>query len=173
MVIRKEAREMKKILISACLVGRRVRYDGESSMCESHILSRWASEGRLVLICPEVAGGLSVPRPAAEIIDGGGEDVLDGRARLETKTGRDVTAEFLRGAQRALEVAEHQGVKMAILKARSPSCGSLQIYDGTFSGQKRAGQGVTSALLERHGIAVFNEEELEEAARYFEGLLEG
>lgn len=161
---------MKKILISACLLGRKVRYDGKSATLASDILNQWAKEGRLVPICPEVAGGLSVPRPAAEIIAGSGEDVLDLRARLTTKSGEDVTAEFVAGAKRALELARRQGVRMAILKARSPSCGSLQIYDGTFTGQKRAGQGVTAALLVRHGIAVFSEERLEEAARYFDEL---
>lgn len=165
--------KMEKILVSACLLGRRVRYDGQSSRCESDILGRWNAEGRLVVVCPEVAGGLMVPRPAAEIVGGDGEDVLEGGARLKTKAGVDVTAEFISGARRALALAEHHGVRMAILKARSPSCGSSQIYDGTFRGHKRAGQGVTAALLERYGIAVFNEEELEEAARYFEGLLSG
>ncbi len=167
MVIRgpQQDREMKKILISACLVGQKVRYDGQASRGDEQI-SVWQAQGRLVPICPEVSGGLGVPRPAAEVVDGTGEDVLVGAARLMTADGVDVTEAFVAGARQALKVAQKHGVVMAILKARSPSCGSSTIYDGTFSGKKRDGMGVTAALLRSEGIAVFSDEELEKAARF-------
>lgn len=159
---------MEKILISACLLGRKVRYDGKAStVCGDHI-AQWSKQKRLVAICPEVAGGLSVPRPPAEIVGGSGEDVLDGRARLVTEDGQDVTEAYLSGARQTLLLAREHDVVMAILKARSPSCGSSIIYDGSFSKQKRPGMGVTAALLRREGIAVFSDEELDEAQKYLQ-----
>lgn len=155
---------MEKILISACLLGHKVRYDGRAKKSVQGRIDDWQSQGRLVPLCPEVAGGLAVPRPAAEIIGGDGSDVLDGGARLQTEEQADVTDAFVAGARHALDVALAHGVRLAILKARSPSCGSSTIYDGTFRGQKISGVGVTTALLRRHGIAVFNEEQLDEAA---------
>ncbi len=150
-----------KILVSACLVGHRVRYDAEASTPTGDRLQRWQKEGRLVVVCPEVAGGLSVPRPAAEICGGDGGDVLDGRARLQTQQGRDVTDAFVAGARHTLEVAQRHGVRFAVLKSKSPSCGSSTIYDGSFSGTRRDGMGVTAALLRRHDIEVFAEDELD------------
>jgi uncharacterized protein YbbK (DUF523 family) len=123
-------------------------------------------EGRVVPFCPEVAGGLPVPRPAAEIQGEGGEAVLDLDARVLTRTGDDVTVEFLEGARRALKAVRDQGVGLAVLVDGSPSCGSLEIHDGSFAGNRRPGQGVTAALLERHGIRVFAEDRLDEAARH-------
>lgn len=155
---------MEKILISACLVGQKVRYDGRASKSPGNWIERWRRQGRLVAFCPEVAGGLAVPRPAAEIEGGDGMDVLRGEARLHTESGVDVTNAFVRGAEQALEVARREEIRVALLKARSPSCGSASIYDGTFSGTLHAGKGVTAALLGEHGIFVFSEERLEEAA---------
>ena len=161
---------MEKILISACLVGQAVRYDGRAKRCASELIEEWQRQGRLVPICPEVVGGLSVPRPAAELVGGDGADVLDDQARLVTAGGRDVTEAFIAGAHHALELARHHQVRLALLKARSPSCGSGQIYDGSFSGTLQPGQGVTAALLQREGVAVFSEEEIAELARYLEDL---
>ena len=161
---------MEKILISACLVGQKVRYDGKASSTDGGIIARWKEEGRLVAICPEVAGGLSVPRPAAEIVGGEGADVLDDRARLITGAGEDVTSAFVDGAHRALALAQSQGIRLAVLKARSPSCGSSTIYDGSFSGQKVAGAGVTAALLRRHEITVYSDQELDQAVRHLAEL---
>lgn len=155
---------MEKILISACLVGQPVRYDGGASATVADVVGQWHQEGRLVPICPEVSGGLAVPRPAAEIVGGDGEDVLDGKARLRTADGVDVTQAFFDGAQRALAVAQAHQIKVAVLKARSPSCGSVSIYNGEFAGVLRPGQGVTAALLRRHDIAVFSDEALGAAA---------
>ncbi len=154
-----------KILVSACLLGHRVRYDAEASTPAGDRLQRWQQAGRLVVVCPEVAGGLSVPRPAAEIRGGDGDDVLDGGARLQTEAGRDVTDAFVAGARHTLEVAQRHGVRFAVLKSKSPSCGTSTIYDGTFSGVRRDGMGVTAALLRRHGIEVFSDRELDELAQ--------
>jgi len=152
---------------SACLLGMCTRYDGESLPVES--LVRLAARGRVLPVCPEVAAGLPVPRPPAEIVGGGGDAVLDGVARVVTPAGVDVTAAFVVGAQRTLEAAyrllERGGRPIAVLKSHSPSCGSRQIYDGSFGGRLVPGMGVAAALLRRHGIAVYDEnvflEELE------------
>ena len=155
-----------RILISSCLLGERVRYDGAAAATASSMLDRWRDEGRLVPFCPEVAGGLPVPRPPAEVDGRDGRAVLDGQARVLTESGADVSAQFLAGARRALEAAREAGARLAILKDGSPSCGSSYIYDGGFQGVRRAGAGVTSALLERNGIRVFNEREIDQAAAW-------
>lgn len=159
---------MDRILISACLLGRPVRYDGTGKLLADPRLDRWQTEGRLVPICPELVGGLPVPRPAAEITGGSGVDVLEGRARVVTTTGEDVTAAFLAGAEAALDLARRNGCVHALLIDRSPSCGSLKIYDGTFSGRRMVGAGVTAALLATHGIGVFADHEIDRLARIVE-----
>jgi uncharacterized protein YbbK (DUF523 family) len=146
------------VLVSACLAGRACRFDGSSN--EDDVIARVVAEGRAVLACPEVDGGLGTPRPPAEIVGGDGDDVLEGRASVRTKEGRDVTAAYVRGAERALEAARRAGARVAVVKARSPSCGRDRIYDGTFSRTTRAGDGVTAALLRRAGITVVTEEEI-------------
>lgn len=155
---------MERILVSACLLGRPVRYDGTARRSDDALFELWRDQGRLVPVCPEVDGGLPVPRPAAEISGGTGADVLDGRARVLTRDGVDVTGHFLSGARRALEQARSHDVRIAVLKEGSPSCGRLRVFDGTFSGRKIPGEGVTAALLERHGIAVFGEDAIPAAA---------
>ncbi|WP_434767051.1 DUF523 domain-containing protein [Pseudomonas triticicola] len=154
---------MEKILVSRCLLGHRVRYDGGASG-PFDLLEQWTEEGRVVSLCPEVAGGLPTPRAAAEIPGGQGGEVLDGTAAVITTEGEDVTAQFLEGARQALELVQKHGIRVAVLKANSPSCGNLLTYDGTFSGVKVNGEGVTAALLKRHGVRVFSELELAEAA---------
>lgn len=162
---------MEKILVSACLMGRKVRYDGRAKTSSDALLAEWREEGRLVTFCPEVSGGLPVPRPAAEIEGGaGGATVLAGGARVVATDGSDVTAEFVAGAEGALGVARSHGIRMAVLKEGSPSCGSLSIYDGTFQGRRTPGQGITTALLEQNGIRVFSEDHLPEAAGYLRTL---
>lgn len=156
--------DLPKVLVSACLLGQPVRYDGRSSV-HPDLLQVWQREGRVVPLCPEVAGGLPTPRPPAEIPGGQGGAVLDGEARVVTVQGEDVSAEFLAGARLALELVRRHGIRVAVLKSGSPSCGNRQVYDGTFSGSKIDGEGVTSALLRREGVQVFSELELEEAAR--------
>jgi uncharacterized protein YbbK (DUF523 family) len=163
---------MIRVLVSACLLGEKVRYNGADAASGHPILDHWLREDRVVPFCPEVAGGLGVPRPAAEIRGDGGRSVLDGAGQVVTRTGETVTAAFLRGADLALQTAVGHDVRLAILKDGSPSCGSGFIHDGSFSGQRGAGAGVTTALLERHGIRVFSELQLDSAAEYLRGLEE-
>ncbi len=161
---------MERILVSSCLAGRRVRYDGAAKPVSGDLFERWRAEGRLIPFCPEVSGGLAVPRPPAEIVGGDGGDVLDGRACILTDTGEDVTAEFLQGARLALETARRSGARTALLKEGSPSCGTHRIYDGTFSGASSPGTGVTTALLHRSGITVFSENDLEAVQAHLTAL---
>jgi uncharacterized protein YbbK (DUF523 family) len=149
-----------KVAVSACLLGSPVRYDGRDKKSEHPVLQRWLEEGRLVSICPEMLGGLGTPRPPSEIVSG--------TRQVVTPEGRDVTVEFDAGARSAMALAE--GLRVAILKEGSPSCGSSYIYDGTFTRTRVAGEGVTTALLRRHGIAVFSEEQLDAAAEYVASL---
>ncbi|MFI8746016.1 DUF523 domain-containing protein [Pseudomonas sp. NPDC077186] len=154
---------MHKILVSRCLLGHRVRYDGGAHGPFDQ-LQRWLDEGRVVALCPEVAGGLPTPRPPAEIRGGQGALVLDGQLPVLTVEGADVTAAFVSGAEQALALVREHGIRLALLKARSPSCGNLENYDGSFGGVRVPGEGVTAALLRRAGIKVFNEAQLDEAA---------
>jgi uncharacterized protein YbbK (DUF523 family) len=160
---------MEKILVSRCLLGHRVRYDGGASGPFDQ-LQRWLDEGRVVPLCPEVAGGLPTPRAAAEIPGGQGAQVLEGKASVMTAEGEDVSAQFLSGAYQALELVQQHGIRIAILKANSPSCGNLLTYDGTFSGVKVSGEGVTAALLKRNGVQVFSELELADAVQALAAL---
>ncbi|WJQ82922.1 DUF523 domain-containing protein [Brevibacillus brevis] len=142
-------------VISACLIGCECRYDQKS--CLDQELEQLLREGMAIPVCPEQLGGLPTPRPPAEIIGGTGEDVLDGKARIIDDTGRDVTEEFLMGANQALKLAKTVGATSAILKENSPSCGSSFVYDGSFSGKKVPGVGLTAALFRRNGIEVTSE----------------
>ncbi|QJT20179.1 DUF523 domain-containing protein [Aeromonas media] len=143
-----------RVLVSACLLGQPVRYDGQSKGIVSDWLNVLGAEGRALAFCPEVAGGLPTPRPPAERQ---GELVV-------TESGLDVTAEFDRGAELALGLCLAQGIRFALLKEGSPSCGSGRIYNGRFEGISMAGEGKTTALLRRHGIQVFSEDQLPELA---------
>ena len=151
-----------KILISACLMGQPVRYDGRANDDKTdnfrHQLQRWQEAGILIPVCPEVAGGLPTPRPAAEIDQGDGEAVLQGKARIISRDTEDFTREFIDGAQQALASARRHGAVAALLAARSPSCGSNGIYNGEFNATLREGMGVTAALLSKHGIPCFSPE---------------
>lgn len=142
---------MKKVLVSGCLVGDRVRYNGADKRVDSDVLERWQREGRLVRFCPEVAGGLGVPRPPAE---------RQG-ARIVTAQGVDVTREFERGAQLAVDLVRAQGITVAVLKENSPSCGSSQVNDGTFTGTRIGGAGLTTEHLRAAGVTVFSEAQLD------------
>jgi uncharacterized protein YbbK (DUF523 family) len=136
------------LLVSACLLGTRCNHEGGHSV-RAAVLALTGTH-RLVPICPEACGGLSTPRPAAER---NGE-------RVVTVDGADVTAEYERGARAAVELAKAVGARRAVLKARSPSCGSEEVYDGTFTRTLRAGEGVTAAALRASGIEVLSEEDL-------------
>jgi uncharacterized protein YbbK (DUF523 family) len=145
-----------RILISSCLLGAPVRYNGSAKMLVHGAIDRWQKEGRLVPVCPEISAGLPIPRPPAEIERGyDGADVLAGNARIVENTGRDVTDAFLSGAQIALDLAHSRQCQFALLTDGSPSCGSSFIYAGQFNGTRHNGVGATVALLQRNGIAVF------------------
>ncbi|UJJ32685.1 DUF523 domain-containing protein [Halopseudomonas maritima] len=152
---------MEKLLISACLLGQRVRYDG-GGFDPTQLLLDWQSQGRLVVVCPEVAGGLPTPRPPAEIPGGQGALVLAGERVVVTDRGEDVTTAFVRGAEQALALVRRYRIRFALLKARSPSCGNVENYDGSFSGVRVSGEGVTAAALRQAGVRVFNEEQVGE-----------
>ena len=136
------------LLVSACLLGTRCNHEAGHALRAAVVAL--AETYRLVPICPEVCGGLSTPRPAAE---------RDGE-RVVTVDGDDVTAEYERGARAAVELAKAVGARRAVLKARSPSCGSEQVYDGTFTRTLRGGGGVTATALRAAGIEVVSEEDL-------------
>lgn len=148
-----------KLLISACLLGVPVRYDGVGKALSHPLLTRLLAEGRLLPFCPEVAGGLPIPRAAAE---------LQADGRVLTQDGADVSLPFARGAQAAVALARAEGVCCALLKARSPSCGVGQIYDGHFSGQLQEGDGLTAQALHQAGVPLFTEEDLNALARFLE-----
>ena len=155
---------MPKILISACLLGQKVRYDGRDNLQSHSRLQEWIKAGNVVTICPEMAGGLPTPRPPAEIEpQKTAQNIWDGEGEIITIDGDDVTQEYLLGAQKTLALAVAHGVKVAILKARSPSCGSKTVYDGSHTRSLIDGMGVTAQLLTEHGIHVFDETEIDQA----------
>lgn len=138
-------------IVSACLCGIPCRYDGGSR--QDSELTAMVERGEAIPVCPEQLGGLPTPRVPAELT-GSGLQALTGAARVIAEDGRDVTAAFIRGAEATLAIARKYGAEEAILKAKSPSCGKGQIYDGTFTRTLRGGDGVTAALLEANGVRV-------------------
>ncbi len=136
------------ILVSACLAGMHCRYDGGEKSNETVI--RLVKEGKALPVCPEQLGGLTTPRLPGEIING----------RVFHSDGRDVTAQFERGARECLALAKLIGAQSAILKANSPSCGFGRVYDGSFSGRVIDGDGIFGALCRENGITVQTEEDL-------------
>ena len=143
----------EKILVSACLLGEPVRYDGKSMPNEAVI--SLGERFELVTVCPECLGGLPTPRTPSEI------DQSTGCLRVVTADGEDRTDAFVAGARACVSIAQEMGCKLAILKSNSPSCGSGKIYDGTFSGGLIAGNGVTTRLLTSAGVWVISENDVE------------
>lgn len=137
-----------KILVSACLLGENCKYNGGNNYCER--LTDIIKSNEVISVCPEVMGGLPIPRKPGEIRDG---KVID-------TEGVSIDAEFRRGAQLVLDIAKREKIEMAILQSRSPSCGVNQIYDGTFSHQLIAGMGVCARLLKDNGFRVVDVEDL-------------
>jgi len=156
------------ILISACLLGNPIRYDGTDLFIDNPLIKEWLDQGRLIPICPEVEGGMPVPRAPAEIRSGDGKMVLGGKSRVIDAEGEDVTNSFIKGSLKALKMALDNDCVAAILTEHSPSCGSNRIYDGTFTKTKREGMGVTASMLEQNHIPVFNQEQLEDLQKYLE-----
>jgi len=143
-------------IISSCLLGINCRFDGKVKLY-SEILDL-TKEEKLVPVCPEQLGGLPTPRIPQEIQGCSGEDVLDGKGKVLNKKGEDVTLNFIKGAEEVLKIARMFNVSEFIGKARSPSCGYGEIYDGSFSNKLIKGNGVTAALLKRNGIKITTEE---------------
>jgi uncharacterized protein YbbK (DUF523 family) len=139
-------------LVSACLVGINCNFEGKNWLNQK-VLEAFA-KGDLFPVCPEVLGGLPVPRVPAEIQGGDGADVLDGKAKVVNMQGADVTCRFLKGASEVLRIAQSVGAKEALLTEKSPSCGCGMIFDGSFSDKFVAGDGVTAALLKKNGIKI-------------------
>lgn len=139
-------------LVSACLIG--VNCNFEAKNCLNLQLFEEFALKDLFPVCPEVLGGLPVPRVPAEIQGGDGSDVLDGKAKVLNMDGVDVTSQFLKGADEVLRIAQTVGAKEAFLTEKSPSCGCGSIFDGSFKTKFIAGDGVTAALLKRNGIKV-------------------
>ncbi|SCW64478.1 Uncharacterized conserved protein YbbK, DUF523 family [Paenibacillus tianmuensis] len=146
------------ILVSSCLAGLEVRYNG--THCLDNKIRQLLEDNQAITVCPELLGGFSTPREPAEIVGGSGEDVLDGKAKVVEKSGRDVTELYVKGAYATLRKAQEVDATVVILKEFSPSCGSSMIYNGEFKGKKIVGNGVTTALLRRNGIQVVSEERL-------------
>lgn len=147
-------------LISACLLGIRCAWSGDDKYRNERAIQLSKVE-TLIPVCPEQYGGLPTPRAPQEIQGGVGEDVLNGKCKVMNKDGKDVTGQFIRGAEETLKIANQLKVKEFIAKSGSPACGSSQIYDGSFSGRLIDGEGVTAALLRRNGIRIIPEEELQ------------
>ena len=140
----------RKILVSACLYGECTKYNGNSNILKNPFFLKWKNRGVLVPVCPEVMGGLPVPRPCSEIC---GEKVIN-------SNGDDVTEYFEKGARMTLDIAKKNNVLFAILKQGSPSCGCKEIYDGSFSKKKISGTGITARMLIDNGIVVFDENDI-------------
>ena len=158
-----------KILISSCLLGEDVRYDGNNSSIAFNPKFSFSSkelfmdilcENEIYSFCPEVAGGLGIPRVKAEIVS------IEKPFKVLNEENEDITINFLLGAKKALDICIEENIKVALLKSKSPSCGNKQIYDGTFSSNLIEGQGLTAKLLEENGIKVFNENELKELNKF-------
>lgn len=141
-------------LVSACLAGIDCRYNGKNN--ENEKVVQIVKSGRAILVCPEQLGGLNTPRLPSEIV------IVNGEIKVISTDGEDVTSEFLKGAEQTLKIAKMMNIKKAILKSRSPSCGYGKIYDGSFSKNLIDGNGITTELLERNGIKIFDENSLEE-----------
>ncbi len=152
-------------------MGEKVRYHGGHETVSHPIIETWKSEGRIVSLCPEVAAGASVPRAPSEIVGiGGGSAVRKNLAWVRKQDGSDCTQQFLDAATLALEVIKHHNIRVALMKSNSPSCGSERIYDGSFSGTKIEGNGVTASALRDVGVKIFTETQIELANEYLKVL---
>lgn len=147
------------IIVSACLAGMNCKYDGGNN--SDPRVRELVARGLAIPVCPEQLGGDPTPRDPVELNGCSGEDVINGSGSPRSSAGVEKKESFIKGAREVLNLAKMVGARFAILKERSPSCGSTIIYDGTFTGQKRHGRGVTAALLEQNGIEVFSEENMD------------
>lgn len=141
-------------LVSSCLAGVNCRYNGSNT--ENKIIVELVKRGLAIPVCPEQLGGLPTPRACCEIVIS-----ENGEMKIISQDGQDVTKEYIEGARKTLEIAKVIGIKKAILQSRSPSCGCGMIYDGSFQGKLKKGNGVTAELLLSNGIDVITENELD------------
>lgn len=142
---------MEKILVSACLLGYNVKYNGNNNyLSKIKELDLYAT---IIPVCPEVSSGLSIPRIPSEIVH---------QKKVINQEGEDVTSFFKKGADDTLSLALNNQVKYALLKEKSPSCGVKQIYDGSFSKKVISGEGFTTKVLRSHGIEVFSEQQIDQ-----------
>ena len=148
------------LAVSSCLMGEFCRFNGRS--CRLKEINQLTDTIPIFSICPELLGGLGTPREPAEIINGTGEDVWNGTAKVFNKAGVDVTKTFISGAERSLELVQRLPTQAILFKDGSPSCGVTKIHDGSFSGSRKSGRGVTTALLMSRQYAVFSEMQLNE-----------
>lgn len=158
-----KSKPKSKIIVSACLYGHCCKYDGTNNLLRDKTFQILKNTGRLIPVCPEELGGLSTPRVPCE---------LKGN-KVFNKDGVDVTSQFELGAEKALAIAKENGVRVAILKQSSPSCGCKMIYDGTFSGTKIKGEGITARKFVEAGIPVFDETEVSFAKLLADGNPDG
>lgn len=145
------------ILVSACLMGKSVRYDAANCLMDPSVIEKLRQSFHIIDACPECLGGLPCPRNPSEIKNG----------RFFDAEGKDVTSNFVLGAQKTLNICKNNHIETAILKAKSPSCGNGIVYDGSFSGKKIEGDGVTAALLKKNGIRIFTEDRIDEVFRAY------
>jgi uncharacterized protein YbbK (DUF523 family) len=148
------------ILVSACLAGARIRYDGTDRL--DIRIRDLVSAKKAIPLCPELLGGRSVPRAAVEIKGGAGQQVMSGTAKVVDKNGNDHTQEILDGVKEFMKAVKNHNIEAVILKSKSPACGFGKIYDGTFTGKLIDGDGVLAAELERQGIKIYNENNCQE-----------
>jgi uncharacterized protein YbbK (DUF523 family) len=146
------------ILVSACLVGVDCKYNGGNNNNDNVL--EYIKDKSYIIVCPEQLGGLPTPRIPSEIVNGEGIDVINEKARVMNKEGKDVSSNFIKGAYETLKIAKLYNCKKAILKSKSPSCGNKHIYDGSFEGNIKNGMGVTASILTKEGIKVVNENEI-------------
>ena len=173
-----ENNKKMEYVISACLIGVPCRWNQKRKINKKAL--NIFLQGKALALCPEIMAGLSTPRPACEIQRGDGGQVLKGQAKVVDKKGRDCSQCFIDGAYNALKVVQKYGIKKAILKSGSPSCGAVYIYKGDFSGRKKRGKGVFAALLKKEGVKVnvyddglINSRSLEDSVREFKPDLIG
>jgi len=148
-----------RVMVSQCLLGIDCRYDGGNNRCEE--IERLMQICEVIPVCPEILGGMTTPRAPSERFEG----------RVVNREGEDVTAAFDHGAQQALSLAKMYGAQYAVLKQSSPSCGTATIYDGTFSGRKIPGKGVTAEMFEHAGIQLYDEKHVDELLNMLGGQI--
>ena len=142
------------ILVSACLAGEKCRYNAEHRL--HPVIAELSKKGKIIAICPEVMGGLTIPRLACEITNADAQAVLDSKAKVLNLAGEDITEAVLRGCCKALDVAKKNKIKLAVLKDKSVCCAVEKMYDGSFQSRLVNGKGILTLLLEHDGIKVVN-----------------